>query len=277
MEPRSRTQNDDGARRSNDATIDALFRQYRDTGDRRLRNRLVEEHRWVATTAARRFANRGEPFDDLFQVAQLGVLKAVERFDPDYGSAFATFAIPTVVGELRRHFRDATWAMRVSRRTKELHQSLAATTEALSHELGRSPRPDEIARRLDVQVDDVLEAMSAGAAYRPASLVARDGTEEPDSWALAEIPIGDELDTRLAIRQHLVALPPRERRIVYLRFFEDLTQGEIAELVGVSQVHVSRLLRATMDQLRAELAPLHDGSRAEVTVGSSPQFAAAVA
>jgi RNA polymerase sigma-B factor len=232
------------------------FRVFRAGHDRRLRNQLVEQHRWLAHVAVRRFTNRGEPLDDLLQVALLGVVKAVERFDPDYGSSFATFALPTITGELRRHFRDATWALRVSRRAKEMHLALAAAIEPLTHRLGRPPRLDELASALGVTLDELVEAMEAGNAYRTSPLTHRnndDGTTEDvravafDDHSLATA------DTRVILHKLLAELPERERRIVYLRFFSDLTQSEIAEQVGVSQVHVSRLLRATLETLRTGL------------------------
>ncbi|MFN0091031.1 MAG: SigB/SigF/SigG family RNA polymerase sigma factor [Acidimicrobiales bacterium] len=232
------------------------FRHYRATGDRAVRNELVESCRWIAAVASRRFTNRGEPFDDLLQVAQLGVLKAVERFDPEYGSSFATFALPTVMGELRRHFRDATWAVRVNRRAKELHLALSGAVESLTHDLGRPPRLEEIAARLDVSEDHVLEAIEAGWAYRTSSLSQRAGEDGPgdDARALAfeDLSLAGA-ETRVALRELLNELAPRERRIVFLRFFEDLTQNEIAQQVGVSQVHVSRLLRASLEELRRRL------------------------
>jgi RNA polymerase sigma-B factor len=240
-----------------EATIVDRFRELRATGDRRLRNQLVEHHRWVAAVAARRFANRGEPHDDLLQVALLGVLKAVERFDPEYGSAFATFAFPTVMGELRRYFRDATWSLRVNRRAKELHLALNAAIEDLTHQLGRSPGVSDLAVHLGVGDDDVLEAMEAGRAYRAASLNQRpseDGGSTEDLRVLATDDHGlASADVRLALHQLLSELPPRERRILHLRFFEDLTQSEIAGLVGVSQVHVSRLLRSSLGRFRRHL------------------------
>jgi len=232
------------------------FRAYRSCQDRRLRNQLVEQHRWLAHVAVRRFTNRGEPLDDLLQVALLGVVKAVERFDPEYGSSFATFALPTITGELRRHFRDATWALRVSRRAKEMHLALTAAIEPLTHKLGRPPRLDELASVLGVTIDELVEAMEAGNAYRTSPLVHRnsdDGiTEDVRAVAFDDHSLATA-DTRVILHRLLAELPSRERRIVYLRFFSDLTQSEIAEQVRVSQVHVSRLLRATLETLRQGL------------------------
>jgi RNA polymerase sigma-B factor len=232
------------------------FATFRRTGDRTLRNQLIEHHRWVAIHCARRFANRGEPLDDLIQVGMLGVLKAVERFDPDVGVSFTTFAIPTVLGELRRHFRDTTWAVRVPRRIKDLHVELGSAVDFLTGEKGRAPRIDELADHLGVSPDEVLETMEASGAYRPGPLTGpgdneRDAGMEPE--ALGETDSDLVLaDDRLTVRTMLRGLEPRERRIVYLRFFEGLSQLEIAEMVGVSQVHVSRLLRSSLERLQKQ-------------------------
>lgn len=255
-------------RRPDPADVLDRFRRYRDTRDRRLRNQLVEEHRWIARVAVRRFTNRGEPVDDLQQVALLGLLKAVERFDPEYGSSFATFAMPTITGELRRHFRDTTWSLRVSRRAKELHLALTAAVEPLTHELGRAPRLDELARAMGVTIDDLMDAMEAGNAYRTSPLVTRPGDDGAGAGEESRVVAFDDTglvgaDDRVAVRGLLAALPERERRIVYLRYFGDLTQTEIAEQVGVSQVHVSRLLRTTLTHLRRRL---ESPARAAATV-----------
>jgi RNA polymerase sigma-B factor len=234
------------------------FRDYRRTGDRRTRNALVEEHRWIAVQCARRFAARGEPLDDLLQVAQLGVLKAVERFDPEVGVAFPSFAMPTVLGELRRHFRDCTWSLRVPRRLKELHVSLMRAAERLRHTLGRHPTVDELAEELRITTDEVLEVLDAGGAYRTVPITPVDDDEDDDRESAALGEIDGEFDTadnRLAIRVLLEQLEPRERTIVYLRFFGSLTQQEISDRLGLSQVHVSRLLRRSLDQLHAAMGP----------------------
>src|SRR3954453_21121039 len=153
-----------------DREVAERFREYREKGDRRIRNELGQEHRWIAMHCARRFARRGEPLEDLLQVAQLGLLKAVERFDPSFEVQFATFAMPTVLGELRRHFRDHTWPVRVPRRIKELYLELSSCVETLGHELGRPPSVEEIADEMRSSIDDVLEAIEAGAVYRTSSL-----------------------------------------------------------------------------------------------------------
>jgi RNA polymerase sigma-B factor len=235
------------------------FFELQRTGDPIKRNQLVEEHRWIAVHCARRFANRGEAMDDLTQVAMLGLVLAVDRFDPDQGVQFSTFAVPTILGELRRHFRDRTWPLRVTRRVKELHLAVSAATEQLCHELGRPPRVEDVARALDVSVDEVLEAMEAGACYRTASLDApsRAGDEEQSAVDGARLSVVDEdltgTDVRVTVQEAVRDLPERERKVVYLRFYEGLSQSEIADRIGVSQVHVSRILRAVLARLEAEL------------------------
>ncbi len=229
------------------------FSEYRRTGDRRLRNELVEEHMRLAEFLARRFAHRGEAADDLRQVALVGLLKAVERFEPDRGLQFSSFATPTITGELKRYFRDRGWAVRVPRRVQELHLELDRTVNELSQELGRPPTPAEIAQRAGVLEEDVLESMEAGSLYRLASIDAgRSDDESSPSPAQRLGAIDPELtavDDRVAVSEMLAVLPEREQKIVYLRFFEGLTQSEIAEEIGISQMHVSRLLVRSLETL----------------------------
>ena len=229
------------------------FSEYRRTGDRDLRNELVEEHMRLAEFLARRFAHRGEAADDLRQVALVGLLKAVERFEPDRGLQFSSFATPTITGELKRYFRDRGWAVRVPRRIQELHLELDRTVNELSQELGRPPTPAEIAQRAGVLEEDVLESMEAGSLYRLASIDAgRSDDESSPSPAQRLGEIDAELtavDDRVAVSEMLAVLPEREQKIVYLRFFEGLTQSEIAEEIGISQMHVSRLLVRSLETL----------------------------
>jgi RNA polymerase sigma-B factor len=223
----------------------------------RLRERLVAGYLPVAQRIAGRFGQRGEPLEDLVQVATLALIRALDRFRPEYGCEFLSFAVPTITGEIRRYFRDQGWGMRVPRRLKDLHVAMTAAVSGLSQELGRSPRPSEIAARLDVPVEEVLEGLEAGHAYRAASLDAKlDG--EDDSGALGDVlgePDGDlELvDYREALRPVLAELPGRERGILMMRFYANMTQTQIAEQVGISQMHVSRILAKTLDQLRRRL------------------------
>lgn len=247
---------------STTATVDARaeaadrFRAYRASGDRELRNALIAEHRWLAIHCAKRFTDKGEPFDDLVQVAMLGVLKAVERYDPDFGATFATFAVPTITGELRRHFRDTTWAVHVPRRAKDMQHTVKVAVADLTQVLGRSPTAEEVAAHAGAPVEVVLEALEAARCYRKTPLVVGD-SDDGDADDLAVFGIEDRglgaVEATETVERLLSVLAPRERRIVELRYLQGLTQSRIAELVGVSQVQVSRLLRASMAQLRAEL------------------------
>jgi RNA polymerase sigma-B factor len=228
------------------------FRSFRASGSLELRNELVEEHAGFAEFLARRFAHRGEPLDDLRQVALLGLVKAVERFDPDRGVNFTSFAAPTITGEIKRHFRDRTWAIRVPRSMQELTLEIERTRGELGHELSRAPTIAEIAEHIGVSEESVLEGMEAAGLYRSDSL---DGpvVSDDDRSRGDQIPDPDDelldVDDRVLVRELLARLPIRERRVVYLRFFEGLTQGEIAERIGVSQMHVSRLLTRSLEQL----------------------------
>jgi RNA polymerase sigma-B factor len=230
------------------------FARLRETNDQKLRDELIEEHLWLARHCARRFSEKGEARDDLEQVASLALVKSVDRFDPSFGVRFSTFAVPTITGELRRHFRDRTWSVRVTRRLKELHLELKSANELLRHDLGRAPTVDELADALDTTVDEVLEALEAGASYRATSLTVSGDDEEAHELDLAVADDRvDSADVRVALEDAMRTLPDRERRVVYLRFYLGLSQSEIAEQIGVSQVHVSRILRASLSQLGDEL------------------------
>jgi RNA polymerase sigma-B factor len=237
-----------------DAETWDLFVEYHRTGDRAVRNELIERHLALAESLARRYEGRGEPAPDLRQVAMIGLLKAIERFDPWRGVPFASFAVPTVRGELRRHFRDTGWTVRVPRRLQELHLDLREVASELAHRLGRSPTIPEIAEAAGVEEEAVLEGMEAARLYRVLSLDAPAGGES--NGALSELlgAADRELaaaEAREAVRPMLDTLAERERRIVYLRYFEERTQTEIAELVGVSQMHVSRLLESSLRLMRS--------------------------
>jgi len=204
---------------------------------------------------ARRFAGRGEPLDDLIQVATIGLVKAVDRFDPDREVEFSTYATPTIVGELKRHFRDKGWAVRVPRRLQELNLRLGTVVSQLSQDLQRSPTVAEIAESASATEDEVLEALDSSHAY---SLISLDAAQNEEGLSYHE-QIGSEdealeaLEDRLAVGPLLRKIPPRERRMLHLRFFKGMTQSEIAEELGISQMHVSRLLAKTLAQLRTGL------------------------
>ncbi len=218
-------------------------------------NELVEEHVPLARRIASRYAGRGEPIDDLTQVAMLGLIKAAQRFDPELGSDFPRYAVPTILGELRRYFRDACWAVRVPRGLQELTLRVQASTEELSRELGRSPTVAEVAALLEVTEDEVLEALDASSAYSATSLDAPAMKNEPDGPTIGERIGSDEneiedVEAREAVRKVLAQLPARERRMLTLRFFGERTQREIADELHISQMHVSRLLTRTLTRLR---------------------------
>jgi RNA polymerase sigma-B factor len=255
MNPRTAT-----ADRATDADETAArFREYRRTRSRALRNALIEEHRGFAEYLARRFADRGEPLDDLRQVAVVGLLKAVERFEPERGLSFTTFAGPTIVGELKRHFRDRTWSVRVPRRLQELSLLVERGRVELGQQWGRAPTPAEIGRHVGVTEEQVLEGMEAAGLYRAGSLDAPAPSPDRDDATGGE-RVGEDdeelahVEDRALVRTIIASLPARERRIVFLRFFEGLTQIEIAERVGVSQMHVSRLLHRSLAALGERIA-----------------------
>lgn len=236
---------------------DPRFAEYRRTGSRRIRNQLIEDHRHVAERIARRFPNRSLAWDDVFQVAQLGLLKAVERFDPERGFKFATFAEPTISGELKRHFRDHAGNVRIPRRAHDLHQAVKRTADEMTNELGRAPRLGELADRLAISVDDVTMALEAESARRATSLSAPVGSDEDGTSLGEQLGGADEslerAADRLTVFDLVAKLPDREREIVRLRFEENLSQSEIGARVGISQMHVSRLLRRTLAELRRSI------------------------
>jgi RNA polymerase sigma-B factor len=221
-----------------------------------LRNRLVQMHLPLVEHLARRFRNRGEPLDDLTQVATIGLIKSVDRFDPDRGVEFSTYATPTVVGEIKRHFRDKGWAVRVPRRLQELRLSLTSATAELSQQHGRAPTVHELARRLVISEEEVLEGLESANAYSTLSLDVPDTDDESPAVADtlgAEDDALEGVEYRESLKPLLEELPPREKKILLLRFFGNMTQSQIAQEVGISQMHVSRLLARTLAQLRDRL------------------------
>ena len=242
--------------------VRSLFRAYRaapeENEQAKFREKLVNQHIGLVEFLARRFRNRGEPLEDLVQVGTIGLLKAIERFDLDREVEFSTYATPTIVGELKRHFRDKGWAVRVPRRLQELHLELSKTVSHLGHDLGRSPTVAEIAQYAGLTEEDVLEGLEIAQAYNFTSLDAPLDSEDGGSTSFAD-QLGQEdehlenLEYRASLAPEMAKLPEREQMIVYLRFFKGLTQSEIADRLGISQMHVSRLLNRTLGQLREAL------------------------
>jgi RNA polymerase sigma-B factor len=237
----------------NDAARSAELREKFElfaAGDKALRDELIEAHLWLADRLARHFANRGEPLDDLYQVSSLALIKAVDRFDPERGVEFTSYATTTIIGELKRHFRDRGWSVRAPRRIQELYLHLGQAISDLSQSLGRSPTIQELAQVTAASEEDVLEALEAGQAYRATSL---DAPSEDDDTLGSHLGDDDiefaNSERRLLLEPYLARLPQRERLILKLRFEEDLTQSEIAQQLGISQMHVSRLLSKCLTRL----------------------------
>jgi RNA polymerase sigma-B factor len=235
-----------------------LLRRFATTRDERTREQLVARYLPLARYAANRYARRSEPFDDLVQVASLGLLKAIDRFDPNNGATFSSYALPTMLGELRRHFRDRGWAVRPPRTLQEHALLVERATADLGRALGRSPTVDELSEHTRLTHEEVLEAREASAAHAATSLSVRVGDGD-DGGELGDL-IGvvddgfDRADDRATVDALMRTLTPREREILRLRMEEDLTQSEIGEAVGLSQMHVSRLLRQILDKLHAAAA-----------------------
>lgn len=223
-----------------------------------VRDELVTMHLPLVNHLARRFRDRGESHDDLVQVGTIGLIKSVDRFDPDRGVEFSTYATPTIIGEIKRHFRDKGWSVRVPRRLQELRLSIGRATSELSQSNGRSPTVKEIAAYLEISEDDVLEGLEAAQSYSTLSLDGGGNDPDGESPALVDT-LGtsdaalENVEYRETLRPMLAALPDRERQIVILRFFHNKTQSEIAAEVGVSQMHVSRLLVKALGTLRGAM------------------------
>lgn len=229
------------------------FRSLRAEPNQALRSELINEFTGLAAYFARRYDRRGVPREDLHQVAMLGLLNAVDRFDPEMETRFVSFAGRTIDGEIKRFFRDRTWSVRMPRRLQELHLRVRRASEELSHTLGRPPTVSELAEHIGVDIDEVLSALDAGNAYRADSLDRPAPGEEDRRSDLAALD-GDAgfvaIEQRSLVQDLLASLPERERRILELRFFQEMSQTEIATEMGISQMHVSRLLRRTVEQLR---------------------------
>jgi RNA polymerase sigma-B factor len=234
-----------------------LFAEYAKTRDPKVREQLVPQYAALVHSLARRFAGRGEPLEDLEQVGYLGLIAAINRFDPDLGLEFTTFATPTILGEIKRYFRDKSWAVRVPRRLQETYARVVRTQQELSQKLGRGPTVPEIAARLELEPDEVLQALEAGPAQRALSLESPAGQGDSEGELGDRIGAEDENLSRIELQNMLAGamrhLTPREREIMVLRFVEQLPQTEVARRLGISQMHVSRLQRAALAQLKREL------------------------
>ncbi len=233
-----------------------LFRRWRDQGDYSAREALVRRHLSLARKIARRYGHTREPFDDLFQVASLGLLKAIDRFDPDRGLVFSSFAVPTILGEVKRHFRDKGWSIHVPRGLQELALKVQAAEMKLSSTARRSPTVHEIAQYLEIDAEEVLEALEVLATHHAASLDApvSSAPEEESMTRLDTFGHEDEgyalVDTSMTLESAVGKLPAADRRVLSLRYDDELTQHQIADRIGVSQMQVSRILRRITDQLR---------------------------
>ena len=240
----------------------ALFARLHDpavdeAGRRAARDALVRLHLPLAEHCARRFRDRGEPIEDLRQVATIGLIKAVDRFATDREVEFSTYATPTILGEVKRHFRDKGWAVRVPRRLQEMRLRISGATADLTHRLGRSPTPRELAEAIGCSVEEVIEGMESAAAYATLSLDAGDEDEDGAGSMMRSMGVDDEglahVEVRESLKPLLERLGERERTILVLRFFRGMTQSQVAAEVGVSQMHVSRLLTRTLEHLRGSL------------------------
>jgi RNA polymerase sigma-B factor len=220
------------------------------------RDALVHLHLPLVEHCARRFRNRGEPFEDLVQVGTIGLIKSIDRFDSDRGVEFSTYATPTIIGEIKRYFRDKGWAIRVPRRLQELRMQIGSATAELTQSLGRSPTPRELAERIGCTVEEIIEGLESSNAYSTLSLDASDDADDAapmlDAMGIDDANL-EHVEIRESIKPLLDRLDAREKQILLLRFFKNMTQSQIAAEIGVSQMHVSRLLARTLDHLRTSL------------------------
>jgi len=241
-----------------------LLRRYHEQGDLQAREQLIEQYMSLVRSLARRYAYRGEQFDDLVQIGAIGLIKAIDRFDVNRGVELTTYATPNIIGEIKRHFRDRSWAVRVPRGLQELNVQLSKLIEQLTVQLARSPTIPELAQAAGVEEEAVLEALESGRAYSSLSLSQGTGQEDGDDIdpleSLGEIEHEYEVsEDRAVLAPGFRALEPRERTILHLRFFEGLTQSQIAQQVGISQMHVSRLIRRALEKIREEIAAEETG------------------
>ena len=234
----------------------ALLRRYHEQGDLQAREQLIEQYMSLVRSLARRYSYRGEQLDDLVQIGAIGLIKAIDRFDPERKLEFSTFATPTILGEIKRHFRDTGWLIHVPRRAQELQTTLNTARAELSQELGRPPTVAEISARIDVDEDAVLEALDAARAYAgvPLEILTPPGESAPEHPVLGIIDEGfEQVEQRAVLREVISELPETEREVLLLRFVANKTQTEIAGMIGVSQMQVSRLVARGLKRLRASL------------------------
>ena len=237
-----------------------LFRRYKEEGDEEAREQLIVSHVNLVRYIAAKFKNRGEPLDDLIQVGTIGLIKAIDRFDPSRGLEFTTYATPTIMGEIKRHFRDKGWTIRVPRRLQELSAKVNSATDELTARLQRSPSIEEVAEYLDTTADEVLEAMESSSAYSSVPLEGGGSSDDDDAPSVIDhYATEDEnlaaSDDRIVLEDAIRDFSPREKDVIRMRFFEGMTQVEIAERLGISQVQVSRLLRRTLRRVQDKIDP----------------------
>jgi RNA polymerase sigma-B factor len=250
-----------------------LLRRYHERGDIGARQELIERHVEFVRRLARRYARRGEQLDDLTQVGCVGLIKAIDRFDGSFGANLTTYSAPNILGEIKRHFRDRGWSVRVPREIQELNVKLARVVDELTTRLGRSPSVVELGQATGATVEQVLEALESSSAYSALSLSEGPDPDEEGGGPMETLGEEDEhfeqSEQRLTLATGIQRLPARERTILHLRFFEGLTQSEIAERIGVSQMHVSRLIRDSLDRMRREL---EEEGPSDQKVGSAPAW-----
>ncbi|HAH86035.1 MAG TPA: SigB/SigF/SigG family RNA polymerase sigma factor [Armatimonadetes bacterium] len=239
---------------------EALFAEFARTRDSKIRNRLVEMHQNLVRFLAGKFVNRGEPIEDLVQVGTIGLINAIDRFDPERGTKFSTYATPTIVGEIRRHFRDKAWSLKVPRRLQELNLAANKAAEQLSQKLGRYPTIQEIAKQVDASEEETLEAIELGNAYDTVSLDTKLAYEGESAPLILSEFVGEQdcslenLEKYGDLNQAMECLEQRERSIIYLRFFKDMSQTEVANKLNISQMHVSRLQQKALKRLKELLS-----------------------
>ena len=235
-----------------------LLRRYHEQGDLQAREQLIEQYMSLVRSLARRYSYRGEQLDDLIQIGAIGLIKAIDRFDLDRGVELTTYATPNIIGEIKRHFPDRGWSVRVPRGLQELNVQLSRLMEQLTVQLGRSPTIPELAKEAGVEEEQVLEAIETGRAYTSLSISVGGGGDDDDLDPLESLGTEEHQyevsEDRAVLAPGFKALDDRERTILHLRFFEGLTQSQIAAQVGISQMHVSRLIRRALEKIRAEIA-----------------------